>query len=85
MIFVGTIIIGITGFTCELICNQENCCVSLLLFIFLPIAMIGGIGMAFGEVFCPAASDIIESNCEEIGDTCDSMLCWWNDFIFIKD
>ena len=76
MILMATLILGCTGFTCELICDQENCCVSLLLLLIFPITMIGGIVRAFGEVFCPAAGDIIENNCESTGDICENVLCW---------
>ena len=76
MILIATLVLGCTGFTCEMICDQENCCVSLILFLLFPIAMIGGIGRAFAEVFCPAAEDILENNCGDVGDVCENMLCW---------
>ena len=72
LILFATIVIGCTGFTCEFICSQceDNCLLALILVIFLPISMIIGVVMAFGEVFCPAAGDIVEENCGSIEDVC---------------
>ena len=38
---------GITGYTCELICETDECCCSFLMIVFLPITMLFGIGLAF--------------------------------------
>ena len=47
-----TIFLGCTGFTCEVLCDQDNCCVTLIAFIFLPMTMLVGIFIAFKEFYC---------------------------------
>ena len=76
MMFFAGILLGATGYTLELICDQEVCCVGLLLLLILPITMIMGIGKALGEICGEAAPEIVGEGCEFIGELADGMLCW---------
>ena len=60
LIFFASIVLGMTGFTLELICEQDECCFGFVMLIFLPITMIAGIIKALGEMFCEAAGEICE-------------------------
>ena len=56
-----TIFCGITGYTLELICDQDSNLKIFAMVVFFPITMIVGIGYAFYDFFAPILSDKIES------------------------
>ena len=74
--FMAAIFIGATGYTLELICDQEECCVGFLLLLILPITMIMGIGKALGEICGEAAPEIVGEGCDWIGELTEEMMCW---------
>ena len=47
-------------YTCELISNADNPCLSCLMFIFYPLTALAGIGMSLCEFFPEAAGQLCE-------------------------
>lgn len=66
-LFLGiSILVGAVGYTFEIICDQDSFCISFILFIFLPISILGGIGLGIKEILC----DIMSQVCEEQVNIC---------------
>ena len=53
---------GMFAFSCELVCEQDGIC-CLCGVIFFPIMMLGGIGVAFRDMFCETVGELCQDYC----------------------